>query len=256
MAPPRGAKTSRGTFGGRFPCAPVIPAVRRRDVGIDGGVELGPGNRHLRFRLEDPRDGDLQVMVGGERCSNQLLERGILEQLPPREVADRGRRHTYCGPAVRVWQRHGRPVVVRADGARRKKDKHRQQGKARAPHRGAPDGCGRETARDGGAVLRTQVRSRGVSLRVPLSIPIRHGAVCDSRVHPVIRPTYSERSPRRRFATSCPVPVQPLVSSAHPRSPSAATPLRPGPSSVDPTIRAVNEARNAPMLKHPACQSV
>src|SRR5262249_16244090 len=61
-------------------------------------------------RLEDPRHRHLEVTVGFDRGVDQLVERRVLEELPPPEVADR------VGPfraprmaqsrraAVRIWR--------------------------------------------------------------------------------------------------------------------------------------------------------
>lgn len=82
-----------------------------------------------------------------------------------------------------------------------------------------------------------QACSLAVSLRSPFhSDPSWRR--CDSHAQPIIQPTYGERSPRPRFPTACPVPVQPLVSSsAHSRGPLGRDPAAPGSNCVDAFIR-------------------
>jgi hypothetical protein len=82
---------------------------------VDARVEIRPGKAQYGPRLRDPRQSNAQVAVVLERAADQLLQRGVLEQVPPIQVRDRrtGRIELLEG----FGGRRRRPVVIGAHGA-------------------------------------------------------------------------------------------------------------------------------------------
>ena len=59
---------------------------------IHPGKELGARHAGQGARLLHPRHRDAQVVVAAQRPADQVLEGGIVEDLPPRQVGERGAR--------------------------------------------------------------------------------------------------------------------------------------------------------------------
>src|SRR5262249_43851269 len=104
---------------------------------VDGGELVRAGGDELSLGVQDPGRGHPEVVVLGQRGPDQPLEGLVLEERPPREVADRswlGRRRR-IEPAVDGWERHLRPRVVRPDGARGEHARNQRQQES------TPHGC-------------------------------------------------------------------------------------------------------------------
>ena len=116
---------------------------RGHGVATAGDVEVVADLREeLRARHPDPGarfldagGGDPHVVVAGERFLDEVLQDGVLERLPPRQVRER-RRLLRRLAAERRDLGHGRTLVVRADRAAGEQ----RRGDDRAPGRPGPHG--------------------------------------------------------------------------------------------------------------------
>src|SRR6266853_4195664 len=91
-------------------CAlPILPVIAGKDLaalqhgavlrerarvlvaaaGVDLGKLRGTRDSELSARIEDPRHCHLKISVGHASGRDQLMERRVLEELPPSEVAER-----------------------------------------------------------------------------------------------------------------------------------------------------------------------
>ena len=153
----------------------VFAAVGRRRaqeaVLAGGGVglvaerreELAARDRGDVAGLLDARGGRAQVEVALQRLAHQIAEGGVLEDLPPGEVRERGALRGRLTPEG-VGLRERRALVVRPEGAAGQRQRRERAGgdaAGRAPHSAAP--------RDG----HRRRRRRGVRLAAVHQAPDR-----------------------------------------------------------------------------------
>ena len=105
------------------------------EVVADLREELRARHPDLGARFLYAGGGDLHVVVAGERFLDEVLQDGVLEHLPPRQVRERRRLRRRLA-AERRDLGHGRTLVVGADRAAGEQ----RRGDDRAPGRPGPHG--------------------------------------------------------------------------------------------------------------------
>src|SRR5947208_15946894 len=107
---------------------PYTTLFRSAGAGIDLGELGGARDSELCARLEDTRHRDLDVAVGHDGGAEQLVERRVLENAPPSEIAERVALLRRVSPA-RGPEDAGPPAIGshRATGEQTHSNQHRCQ---------------------------------------------------------------------------------------------------------------------------------